>query len=735
MNRRISSPIRTNNSRPAIAGKTNGRALGGADSAALKVIPLGGLHEIGKNTCIFEIDDEIMLLDAGIAFPTDGMHGITVVLPDMTYLRENRHKIKGMIVTHGHEDHIGGIAFHLKQFDIPIIHGPRLAMALLADKLEEAGVSDRTELRTVGPRDKVQVGSQFEVEFIRNTHSMADSFSVAINTRVGTVIHTGDFKVDHTPVDGEYFDFQRLAAYGEAGVLCLISDSTNAELPGFTPSERSVFPNLARVFSEAPGRLFVTTFASSVHRVNMILEIAQQQNRKVAVIGRSMLNVIAHARELGYVKCPDDLFVPIHDISQYPDGRILILSTGSQGEPMAAMTRLAEGTHRQLKIKQGDTVVFSANPIPGNTIAVVNTIDKLMMLGARVIYGRNQGLHVSGHGSQEDHKLMIAMTRPKFFLPVHGEHRMLVQHSKTAQSMGVPAEHMVIIDNGDVVELTPDSIRVADRVPSGIELVDGSRSGLVSDRAMKERQQLAADGSMTVAVAVYRNGKLAAQPQVQLSGVVDALDPLRMHDLVAGVLRNFLDNRFDRYVRQFDSNPPEIDWTGVQVDLERDLVRLLRREFRGNPRLLLLLQAIDEVGAGVTIEKRAGDRPSNERGAERGGDRNADRGGERGDRGGDRKINKSRPAARPGRKVVPSVVIETINPASAGATATATATANDPSETPAVGRRRRRSSATGAEDSALETTPTTTAASATSETASPEPAVGRRRRSAAQVAS
>ncbi|GAB4343893.1 MAG: ribonuclease J [Cyanophyceae cyanobacterium] len=724
MNRRISSPIRTNNSRTAIANKTNGRADGGADSAALKVIPLGGLHEIGKNTCIFEIDDEIMLLDAGIAFPTDGMHGITVVLPDMTYLRENRHKIKGMIVTHGHEDHIGGIAFHLKQFDIPIIHGPRLAMALLADKLEEAGVSDRTELRTVGPRDKVQVGSQFEVEFIRNTHSMADSFSVAINTRVGTVIHTGDFKVDHTPVDGEYFDFQRLAAYGEAGVLCLISDSTNAELPGFTPSERSVYPNLARVFSEAPGRLFVTTFASSVHRVNMILEIAQQQNRKVAVIGRSMLNVIAHARELGYVKCPDDLFVPIHDISQYPDGRILILSTGSQGEPMAAMTRLAEGSHRQLKIKQGDTVVFSANPIPGNTIAVVNTIDKLMMLGARVIYGRNQGLHVSGHGSQEDHKLMIAMTRPKFFLPVHGEHRMLVQHSKTAQSMGIPADHMVIIDNGDVVELTPESIRVADRVPSGIELVDGSRSGLVSDRAMKERQQLAADGSMTVAVAVYRNGKLAAQPQVQLSGVVDALDPLRMHDLVAGVLRNFLDNRFDRYVRQFDSNPPEIDWTGVQVDLERDLVRLLRREFRGNPRLLLLLQAIDEVGTGVKLEKRAsGDLPSGERGADRG----TDRGTDRGDRGGDRKVNKSRPAARPGRKVVPPVVIETINPGSA-ATATATATADEASATPAVGRRRRRSSASGGADADLEVTTTT---SASSEAATAESSVGRRRRSAA----
>ena len=427
---------------------------------ALKIIPLGGLHEIGKNTCIFEINDEIILIDAGIAFPNDDMHGVNIVLPDMTYLRENRHKIKGMIVTHGHEDHIGGIAYHLKQFDIPVIYGPRLAMALLQGKLEEAGVLDRTILKTAGPRDMVKIGQSFVAEFIRNTHSISDSFTIALHTPVGVVIHTGDFKIDHTPVDGEHFDFQRLAEHGEKGVLCLLSDSTNAEVPGNTPSERSVYPNLDRVFAQAPGRLLVTTFASSVHRVNMILELAQKHKRVVSVVGRSMLNVIAHARNLGYINCPDNVFEPLHVVNSLPPEKVLILTTGSQGEPLAAMTRIANCEHRQIKVKQGDTVVFSANPIPGNTIAVVNTIDKLMIQGATVIYGRDKGIHVSGHASQEDQKLMINLTKPKFFIPVHGEHRMLIQHAKMAQNMGIPAENTVIINNGDVVEVNEDGIGI-----------------------------------------------------------------------------------------------------------------------------------------------------------------------------------------------------------------------------------------------------------------------------------
>jgi ribonuclease J len=559
----------------------------------LKIIPLGGLHEIGKNTCVFEINDEIILLDAGLAFPTDGMHGVNIVLPDVTYLRENRHKIKGMIVTHGHEDHIGGIAFHLKQFDIPVIYGPRLAMALLEGKLEEAGVSDRTELRPVRPRDMVRLGKSFVVEYIRNTHSIADSCSVAIHTPIGVVIHTGDFKFDHTPVDGEYFDIQRMAEYGEKGVLCLISDSTNSEVPGHTPSERSVFPNLDRVFSQAEGRLIVTTFSSSVHRVNMILELAKKHHRMVFVLGRSMLNVIAHARELGYIKCEEDRFQPLRNLKQFSDRDVMILTTGSQGEPMAGLTRIANGSHRDIKIREGDTVVFSANPIPGNTISVVNNIDKLMMQGAKVVYGKQEGIHVSGHGAQEDQKLMLALTRPKFFLPVHGEHRMLVKHSKTAQSMGVPAENMVIINNGDVVGLTPDSIDIVGKVPSGIELVDSSRQGVVDRTTLRDRQQLAEDGIVTVAAIISSRGKLVAPPNLDIRGISQTLDIDSFQTRVADVIGRVLRER---------SMKSGIDRDGLQPAIETELRRLIRKELpKRYPVIVLLLNWVDTAVDGTPV--------------------------------------------------------------------------------------------------------------------------------------
>lgn len=558
---------------------------------ALKIIPLGGLHEIGKNTCVFEVNDEILLLDAGLAFPTDGMHGVNLVLPDMTYLRENSHKIKGMVVTHGHEDHIGGIAFHLKQLDIPVIYGPRLAMALLENKLEEAGVADRTEIRTVRPRDIVRIGKSFFVEYIRNTHSISDSFTLAIHTPLGVVIHSGDFKVDHTPVDGEFFDLQKLAEYGEKGVLCLLSDSTNSEVPGFTPSERSVFPNLDRVFGKAKGRLIVTTFASSVHRINMILELAEKHKRVVSVLGRSMLNVIAHARNLGYIKCRDDLFVPLNAANKLPDDQVIILTTGSQGEPMAAMTRIANQEHRQVKIREGDTVVFSANPIPGNTIAVVNTIDKLMMQGAHVVYGRNEGIHVSGHASQEDQKLMLALTKPKFFMPVHGEHRMLVKHSQTAQSMGIPAENMVIVDNGDIVELTQESIQIVGKVSSGIELVDSSRSGMVQKNVLKDRQHLAEDGIMTVALAVNWDGKMMARPELHLRGVVTTIEPAQLEMMVFEVIESILSDRWDDFSHSFSKDEIDVDWTKLQAQIEMEIRRLLRRELKSNPLVVVLLQS------------------------------------------------------------------------------------------------------------------------------------------------
>ncbi|MBD2444619.1 ribonuclease J [Dolichospermum sp. FACHB-1091] len=572
-------------------------------NSALKIIPLGGLHEIGKNTCVFEYEDEIILLDAGLAFPTEAMHGVNIVLPDTTYLRENRHKIKGMIVTHGHEDHIGGIAFHLKQFDIPVIHGPRLALAMLEGKLEEAGVRDRTELRTVLPRDVVRIGKHFFVEYIRNTHSIADSFTVAIHTPLGVVIHTGDFKIDHTPVDGETFDLQRLAEHGEKGVLCLLSDSTNAEVPGFTPSERSVFPNLDRVFYQATGRLFVTTFASSVHRINMILQLAKKHNRVVTVVGRSMLNLIAHARNLGYIKCEDSLFQPLHTVRGMPDERVLILTTGSQGETMAAMTRIANKEHPHIKIRQGDTVAFSANPIPGNTIAVVNTIDKLMIQGAKVVYGRDKGIHVSGHGCQEEQKLMIALTRPKFFVPFHGEHRMLVKHSETAQSMGIPAENIVIIRNGDVIELTENSIRVSGQVAAGIELVDTSSSGMVSSKVLEERQRMASEGMVTIAAAIDWSGKLMAKPELHMQGVVTSIERSLLQKWVQQRIEEILGVRWLEF-SPAGGQPADTDWGGLQETLERELARSMRRELQCQPALTLLMQVPEEPAVKVADGRR-----------------------------------------------------------------------------------------------------------------------------------
>ena len=570
--------------------------------ATVKIIPLGGLHEIGKNTCVFEYEDEIILLDAGLGFPDDQMHGINIVLPDMTYLRENSHRIKGMIVTHGHEDHIGGIAYHLKQFNIPVIYGPRLAMSLLSDKLEEAGVSDRTTLKSVLPRDIVQIGKHFRAEYMRNTHSIADSFTVAIHTPIGVIIHSGDFKFDHTPVDGEHFDIQKLAEHGEKGVLCLLSDSTNAEVPGHTPSERSVYPNLKRIFSQTEGRLMVTTFSSSVHRVNMILDLAQKYNRKVAVVGRSMLNVIAHARKLGYIQCRDDIFEPLRSVSRLPDNKVLVLCTGSQGETLAAMTRISRGEHRQIRVRQGDTIIFSANPIPGNTIGVVNTIDRLMMQGAKVIYGRREGIHVSGHGAREDHKLMLNLVRPKFFVPVHGEHRMLMEHSGMAQATGIPEENIVIIKNGNVIELTQNSIGVNGEVPSGIELVD--RAGIVQDNVMKERQQLAEDGVITVAAAIDYKGKLIAAPAIHLSGVVTSVEKSLLQQLVSRTIERLLNDRWSNF-SQTNNGEVEVDWTEVRLEIESSLQRLMKRELRSRPSVVLLLQAPEkQPGSNKTARRR-----------------------------------------------------------------------------------------------------------------------------------
>tara|TARA_Y100001970_G_scaffold285458_1_gene405303 strand:- start:11800 stop:13770 length:1971 start_codon:yes stop_codon:yes gene_type:complete len=560
------------------------------NSPVLRVIPLGGLQEIGKNTCVFEFGDDLMLIDAGLAFPSVGMHGVNVVMPDTTYLKQNQQRLRGMIVTHGHEDHIGGISHHLKNFNIPIIYGPKLAMSMLKGKLDEADVTGRTTLKTVGPRDNIKIGQHFSVEFIRNTHSIADSFSLAITTPVGTIIFTGDFKFDHSPVDGERTDIERLAYYGKKGVLCLFSDSTNAEIPGFCPPERTVYPALDQHIKEAKGRVMIATFASSVHRVTMCLELAMKNGRKVGLLGRSMINVIARAREIGYMKCPDELFVPIKQIRDLPDRETLLLMTGSQGETLAALSRISRSEHQHVQLKPSDTVIFSSSPIPGNTISVVNTIDRLMKLGAKVIHGKGERIHVSGHGYQEDQKLMLALIKPKFFVPVHGEYRMLVLHSRSAHKMGVPKENTLVLENGDVVELTPSSMKKGEPVKAGVELLDASRNGIVDARVLKERQQLADDGIVTVLSAISTDGSMVAPPRVNLRGVVTKADPRIMSMWTEREINWVLENRWKQLSRQTGPKTFEVDWIGVQREIENGLTRRMRREMQVEPLILCLVQ-------------------------------------------------------------------------------------------------------------------------------------------------
>ncbi|NJK64349.1 MAG: ribonuclease J [Synechococcaceae cyanobacterium SM2_3_1] len=558
-------------------------------SSPVQLIPLGGEQEIGKNTWAFRYEDDIILLDAGLAFPDENMHGVNIVLPDMTYIKQNRDKLRGMVVTHGHEDHIGGIPYHLMEFDIPVIYGPKLALALLREKLKEVGLLNRTELRTVEPRQIVPLSKNFFVEFIRNTHSFADSFTVALHTPAGVVIQTGDFKIDHTPVDGEHFDLQRLAEHGEKGVLCLISDSTNAEVPGYTPSERAVLPGLTKAISEAKGRVIITTFASSVHRLNIILQVAEQQGRYVSLLGRSMLNVVAHARQLGYIRCKDETLQPMQSINQMDDGKTIILTTGSQGEPLAALTRIARGEHPQLEIRPGDTVIFSANPIPGNTIAVTRVIDKLMSLGAHVVYGKDKMIHVSGHGCQEEQKLMLALTRPQFFVPTHGEYRMLVKHAETAMSMGMPRENIVIINNGDVVEVRDEGIAVVDKVTSGVQLMDNSRSGVVLNQVLEERQQVASDGMLMVAVSLDAHGSLLFAPQMQKLGLVGNTDFLARGGL-REIVEKTLASSWSDFARSLEKGTLDVDWAGLQDALERAITKLVRQRLQGKPTVAVMLQ-------------------------------------------------------------------------------------------------------------------------------------------------
>ncbi len=516
----------TNNAKPAdktgdpAPEKTPKRAgVSSPTPAALKIIPLGGLGEIGKNTMAIRCGNDIILVDAGLAFPSEDMVGVDLVLPDISFLVENQDKIRGLAITHGHEDHIGGIPFILKQLPIPVIYGPALALGLLEGKLKEFGLEDRTVMRSVRPRQQVKIGC-FTIEFIRCTHSIADSFSLVIRTPIGALVHTGDFKFDFTPVDGEQFDIARLTAAGEEGVLLLMSDSTNVEREGYTPSERTVWRKLDEVFANAKKRIIVTTFASNVHRIRQVLLAAMKYDRKVTVLGRSMLNLAGIARELGYMSFPDGLILPPEQIKQLPLDKVVILTTGSQGEPLSALTRIANNEHKQVQIQKGDTVIISATPIPGNERSISNTINALFIRGADVIYGRDAGVHVSGHACREEQKLMLNLCRPKFFMPIHGEYRMLVRHAELAVECGLPKDNVFVLDNGEVLELTKEKGQKGTPIKSGIVLVDSSRAWEIDERIVEQRRHLAEDGVLSIAVTLDHKKNILAGPDISMKGLI-----------------------------------------------------------------------------------------------------------------------------------------------------------------------------------------------------------------------
>ena len=504
--------------RQLVPSKITSNTIMGSPNA-LKIIPIGGLGEIGKNTMAIIYGNDMMLVDAGLAFPSEDMLGVDIVLPDISFLKEHKEKLRGIAITHGHEDHIGGVPHILREVDIPVIYGPALAIGLLEDKLKEEGLSNKTVMRQVKPRQEVKLGC-FTVKFIRCTHSIADSYSLIIQTPVGTLVHTGDFKFDFTPVDGELYDIASLTAAGEEGILLLMSDSTNTEKAGYTPSEKTVWKKLDEVFANATKRIIVTTFASNVHRVRQILQAAIKYDRKVAILGRSMLNLAKIARELGYMTFPDGLLLRVEDINQLPKDKVVILTTGSQGEPLSALSRIARDEHKQIKIVPGDTVIISATPIPGNERSIANTINRLCIRGADVIYGSNAGVHVSGHACREEQKLMINLCKPKFFMPIHGEYRMLVKHAELATECGVPADNTFVMDNGDVLELFKDRGQKVGRVKSGIVLLDSSGLWEIDQQTVEERLALAADGVINIALTLTSAKEVLVGPDISMRGII-----------------------------------------------------------------------------------------------------------------------------------------------------------------------------------------------------------------------
>ena len=548
----------------------------------LQIIPLGGLGEIGKNMTVFRYGDDMVVLDSGLAFPDDDMLGVDIVIPDFTYLVENKDKTRAIVITHGHEDHIGSLAYLLKEISAPV-YATRLTCGLIEGKLKEHRIG-KYKLNVVKAGDEINIGV-FKVGFFHVNHSIPDSCGIYFRTPVGVAVHSGDFKIDYTPDDGKLMDIQKLSDLGNKGVLVYCADSTNAERPGHTPSEKIVANALLRVFEGVKGRIILATFASNVSRVQMAVDAALVNHRKVAVFGRSMVNVVGIAREMGYLKAPEGTFIEPDELTRYRDDQVLIITTGSQGEPMAGLSRMADGSHRQISIRPGDTVILSASPIPGNETSVGRTIDKLMRRGAKVVHGREQNVHVSGHGSQEELKMMLSILRPKFFIPMHGEYRMQRTHAELAEGMGVKKENIFVGDNGQIFEFTSKSGRMGDKVQAGKVYVDGLGVGDVGNIVIRDRQQLSQDGMVIVTMVMEKgSGHIIAGPDIVSRGFIYMRDSEALIREMSKRANAVIDRCADNNIKE---------WNVIKTQVRDTLSRYIYEKTRRRPMILPIIQEVD----------------------------------------------------------------------------------------------------------------------------------------------